>query len=621
MSDAPAITETSNAPVGALRTYARLLSYLGPLWAAFVVSLVGFMLYALTQSAFAALMQYLPAAFETTADGAVADAINRGIGGGTTRTLATWEQNLGLDKAENIRNFLPLALVLIVTLRGVGSYLGGYYITLVARHVVNRLRIDVFSHINRLPAAYLAERNSAELLALITFNIEQVASAASTAIKVIVREGLTVIVLLSYIFYLNWKLSLLFVVLAPLIGGIISLASRQFKKYSRRIQDSMGGITRVAAEAIRGFAVVRSFGGVEAENRRFAERSEYALRQDLKLARVNEISTPIIQWLTYSALAALFWFGLDPSLRGTMDAGQFLTYITAASLVAKPLRQLTNINASIQRGIAAAESVFAVLDETPEKEGGTEPAGELRGHYELRDLRYRYPGASADALQGLTVSLGAGQRIAIVGRSGSGKTTLVNLLSGLLPAPAGQILLDGHPLESLRLADLRRQIAVVSQRTTLFASTIAENIAYGELAGASHDEIWAALGKANARDFVERLPAGLDTVLREEGDDFSGGQRQRLALARAFLKNAPILVLDEATSAQDAESEALIQQALERIFEHRTALVIAHRLSTVENADLILVLDEGKLIEQGTHESLFAANGVYAQLYRQQLEG
>jgi len=621
LSDAPSTTETSNAPVSALRTYARLLSYLGPLWPAFVVSLVGFMLYALTQSAFAALMQYLPAAFETTTDGAVANAINHGMGSGTTRALATWEQNLGLDKAANIRNFLPLALVLIVTLRGVGSYLGGYYITLVARHVVNRLRIDVFSHINRLPAAYLAERNSAELLALITFNIEQVASAASTAIKVIVREGLTVIVLLSYIFYLNWKLSLLFVVLAPLIGGIISLASRQFKKYSRRIQDSMGGITRVAAEAIRGFAVVRSFGGVEAENRRFAERSDYALRQDLKLARVNEISTPIIQWLTYSALAALFWFGLDPSLRGTMDAGQFLTYITAASLVAKPLRQLTNINASIQRGIAAAESVFAVLDEPPEKEGGTEPAGDLRGHYELRDLRYRYPGASADALQGLTVSLGAGQRIAIVGRSGSGKTTLVNLLSGLLPAPAGQILLDGHPLESLRLADLRSQIAVVSQRTTLFASTIAENIAYGELAGASHDDIWTALDKANARDFVERLPAGLDTILREEGDDFSGGQRQRLALARAFLKNAPILVLDEATSAQDAESEALIQQALERIFERRTALVIAHRLSTVENADLILVLDEGKLIEQGTHESLFAANGVYAQLYRQQLDG
>lgn len=597
-------------PTSAIRTYGRLLAYLGPLWIAFTVSLIGFMLYALTQSAFAALMQYLPAAFET--------APGIGMGGETVSGLTQWEQRLGLDRPENIRNFLPLALVAIVTVRGIGSYLGGYYITFVARQVVNRLRIDVFAHINRLPAAYLAERNSAELLSLITFNIEQVSSAASTAIKVIVREGLTVLVLLAYIFYLNWKLSLLFIVLAPLIGGIISLASGYFKKYSRRIQHSIGGITRVAAEAIRGFPVVRSFGGADAENRRFSERSEYALRQDLKLARVNEISTPIIQWLTYAALAALFWFGLDPALRGSMDAGTFLTYITAASLVAKPLRQLTNVNAAIQRGIAAAESVFAVLDQEPERDTGVAVAGALAGAYELRNLSYRYPGSGDDALRGISATIAAGQRVAIVGRSGSGKTTLVNILSGLLPAPTGQILLDGQPLESLRLSEFRRQVAVVSQHTTLFASTIGENIAYGELAGASEDAIWAALDRANARSFVERLPAGLATVMREEGDDFSGGQRQRLALARAFLKDAPILVLDEATSAQDPESEALIQQALARILKDRTALMIAHRLSTVEQADQILVLDDGHLAEQGTHAELLAANGIYAQLQRQQ---
>lgn len=598
-----------------MRTYGRLLGYLGPLWGAFAISIVGFMIYALTQSAFAGLMQYIPGAFENV-PGA---SISLPMESEGARQLMAWEQRLGLDQPENIRHFLPLALVLIVTLRGVGSYLGGYYISFVARHVVNRLRVDVFSHINRLPAAYLAERNSAELLSLITFNIEQVSSASSNAIKVIVREGLTVIALLAYIFYLNWKLSLFFVVLAPLIGGIIRLASKQFKKYSRRIQQSMGGITRVAAEAIRGFPVVRSFGGAQAENQRFTERSEYALKQDLKLARVNEISTPIIQWLTYSALAALFWFGLDPALRGDMDAGQFLAYITAASLVSKPLRQLTNVNAAIQRGIAAAESIFEVLDQPPERDEGIELTTPPGGAYELRELTYRYPGAGDDALRSINLRIEAGESVAIVGRSGSGKTTLVNLLSGLLPAPPGQIFLDGAPLDTLRLSDLRRHVAMVSQRTTLFASTIAENIAYGELSGASRDAIRAALDKANARGFVERLPNNLDTQMREEGDDFSGGQRQRLALARAFLKDAPILVLDEATSAQDAESEALIQQALERICEGRTALIIAHRLSTVETADRIIVLDDGHLIEQGTHEELMNAGGVYAQLNRQQL--
>lgn len=605
MSQAPT-TAPAGKPQSSLRTYLRLLAYLGPLWVAFAISLVGFMLYALSQSAFAGLMQYVPSAF----DSGPMDS---------TRVLADWEASLGLDRPENIRNFLPLALVAIVTVRGVGSYLGGYYITFVARHVINRLRLDVFAHINRLPAAYLAERNSAELLSLITFNIEQVASAASNAIKVMVREGLTVVVLLAYLFYLNWKLSLLFVVLTPMIGGIINLASRQFKKYSRRIQDSMGGITRVASEAIRGFAVVRGFGGAESENRRFSERSNYALQQDLKLARVNEVSTPIIQWLTYSAIAALFWFGLDPSLRGSMDAGQFLTYITAASLVAKPLRQLTNINAGIQRGIAAAESVFEVLDQVPERDAGEDPPGRLRGSYELKGLTFRYPGADSDALKDINLHIEPGTRVAIVGRSGSGKTTLVNLLSGLLPAPPGQVFIDGLPLDQLRLSALRRQVAVVSQQTTLFAATVAENIAYGELSGASEAEIWEALEQANAREFVERLPGGLSTLLREAGEDFSGGQRQRLALARAFLKDAPILILDEATSAQDAESEALIEQALARIFVGRTVLVIAHRLSTVEQADHILVLDDGKLAEQGTHATLLNQGGIYARLYQQQL--
>ena len=439
-----------------LATYARLLGYARALWPAFLVSMLGFVLYAVTQSTFAALMQYLPAAFD---DEAVAV-----LGAKAPTALSDWEANLGLDKPEVVRNFLPLALIAIVTLRGIGSYFGSYYITYVARRIVNQLRVDVFAHINRLPAAYLAQRNSAELLSLITFNIEQVAAAASTAIKVMVREGFTVTALLAYIFYLNWKLSLFFLVLAPVIGGIISIASTQFKKYSRRIQDSMGNITHVAAEAIRGFPVVRSFGGIESENARFTKRSEYALRQDLKLARVDEISTPIVQWLSYVVLAGLFWFGLDPSLRGDMNAGQFLTYITAASLVAKPLRQLTQVNAHIQRGIAAAESVFDVLDQPVESRKGGQLRTPVRGAYELRDLSFRYPGSDSDALTGLNFSIGAGETLALVGRSGSGKSTLAKLLAALLPAPPGQLFIDGQPMESLQLAALRRQIAYVSQK-------------------------------------------------------------------------------------------------------------------------------------------------------------
>jgi len=611
------VSQTNSAKIsgrqqaaGSFATYLRLLAYVRPLWAAFLVSMLGFAIYAVSQSAFAGLMQYLPAAF--------GDAATSRLPLPAPADLGPWELRFGLDTAEGVRRFLPLALVAIVTLRGLGSYLGSYYITYVARRVVNELRLEVFAQINRLPVAYLAERNSAELLSLINFNIEQVAAAASTAIKVIVREGLTVIALLAYIFYLNWRLSLLFLVLAPLIGAIIAVASRQFKKYSRRIQESMGDITRVAAEAIRGFAVVRGYGGEKAENARFRERSEYALRQDLKLARVDEISTPIIQWLTYSALAALFWFGLDPAFRGTMDAGEFLAYITAASLVAKPLRQLTQVNVRIQRGVAAAESIFAVLDEPPERATGVAPPQPLRGRYRLRELHFRYPGSDEDALVDINLDIAAGETLALVGRSGSGKTTLANLLAGLLPSEGSSLCIDEVPVSSMNLAALRRQIAYVSQHTTLFAASVRDNIAYGDLAGASDADVEAALDAANALAFVKALPAGLDTILREGGEDFSGGQRQRLALARAFLKDAPILILDEATSAQDAESEGLIQQALERILTGRTAVLIAHRLSTVEGADRIAVLDAGRIVELGAPGELLARKGLYAQLRRQQ---
>lgn len=593
----------SNATSG-WRTYRRLLVYVKAVWPAFLLSLLGFMIYALTQSAFAGLMQYLPNAFSSMPS--------------DRADLAAWEIALNLDTPEGIRIFLPTALLLIVSLRGIGSYLGGYYITFVARNVVNQLRVDLFRHINCMPGSFFSQNNSSQLVSIITYNVEQVTSAASNAIKVVVREGLTVVALLAYIFYLNWKLSLLFLVVAPLIALIIGFASSQFKKYSRRIQTSMGGITQVTTEAIRGFPIVRSFGGVDYENARFRDRSGYALKQDLKLARVNEISTPVIQFLTFAAIAALFWLGLDPELRGGMNAGEFLTYITAASLVAKPLRQLSNINAGIQRGIAASESIFAILDQPVEQNRGTRTLAAPKGRIECRHLTFRYQPQDALVLQDINLTIEPGETVALVGRSGAGKSTLASLIAGFAPPPAGCIFIDGIALEDIRLESLRRHVAVVNQHTVLFEASIADNIAYGELRGASDEAIQRAAGDAHANEFIAQLPDGMATQVNEDANDLSGGQRQRLALARAFLKDARILVLDEATSALDAHSEKLIQQALARITEDRTTLIIAHRLSTVEHADRIVVMEGGRIVETGSHAELIASNGAYADLYRQQ---
>lgn len=598
---------SDNPSASGWRTYSRLLVYVKSYWLAFVLSIVGFVLYALTQSAFAGLMQYLPGAFNTMASDSV-------------QPLRAWEQFFNLGSPEGIRLFLPLALIAIVTLRGVGSYLGGYYITLVARNVIHRLRQDLFAHINTLPGAFFDQHNSSHIVSTITFNVEQVTSAASNAIKTIIREGLTVVALLSYVFYLNWKLSLVFLLVGPPIGFIISLASRQFKKYSHRIQDSMGGITQVSSEAIKGYPVVRVFGGTDYEQQRFDAQSEQTRKQNMKLARVNEIATPFIQMLTFSAIALLFWFGLDPALKGSMDAGAFLAYITAASLVAKPLRQLTNVNAGIQRGIAAAESIFAILDQASEPDSGKRPLQRARGEIEYRHLNFSYAGAQQNVLRDICLHIKPGQSVALVGKSGSGKTTLASLLSRFQQSPPGSLLIDGHPIEDYKLADLRANIAVVTQQTVLFQDSIANNIAYGELRGASMEAIEQAARSAYAMEFIERLPDGLNTQVGEDGADLSGGQRQRLALARAFLKQAPILILDEATSALDGASEHYVQQALQTLTEHCTTLLIAHRLSTIEQADIIVVMDEGHIVERGDHQTLLAKGGAYARLYHSQFE-
>ena len=519
--------------------------------------------------------------------------------------------------ADTLRFALPAAVVVIVALRGMGSYLGNYYITLVAESVIKRLREDLFGRMLVLPGAFYNHNSSGHLISLITFNVEQVAGAATRAIKVLIREGLTVVALFSYLFWKNWKLSLVFLVAAPLIGLVVSYTTKLFRKYSRRIQNSMGGVTHVTNEAVKGFQVVKAYGGTEYESERFQQAGAYNLKQRLKLARVKEISTPVVQVITFAALAFVFWLGLSPELRGSMDVGDFMGYIAAASLIAKPLRQLTEVNSTIQKGIAAAQSIFSVMDEMPESDVGKQALSRARGQIEFRNVGFCYEADKA-VLQGINLSIKPGETVALVGRSGSGKSTLASLLPRFNDDFSGDILLDGQPLQDYRLTDLRKQVALVDQQVVLFEDTVARNIAYGDLASASAAEISEAARVAHAIEFIDQLVDGMDTVIGEDGVLLSGGQRQRLALARAILKDAPILILDEATSALDTESERFIQEALDVVMKNRTTLVIAHRLSTIEKADLIVVMDQGRIVETGNHNQLLAKGGAYANLHRMQ---
>lgn len=583
--------------------YRRLLIYVKRYWPAFAVSIFGFILHGASQAGFAALMQFLPDAFDGD-ELLIQD----------NKLLSFLFEMFG---TLSYQYFLPLAVIFIVAIRGLGSYFGGFYITLVARNVINNLRQDVFNHILILPGRFYSETASGHLLSLLTYNVEQVTGAATDALKIILRDGLTVIVLLGYIFYLNWKLSLVFFLVAPFIGIIVSYTSRLFRRYSKRIQDSVGGVTHVASEAIKGFQIVRAFGGLNYERNRFKSASENNLKQSLKMAHANEISTPIIQLLMFSAIALLFYFGLSPELKGEMDAGQFLAYITAASLIAKPLRQLTSVNSKIQKGIAAAQSIFNVVDTKAEVDKGNLSLPRAKGLIEFRNLKFAYE-PNSPVLMDINLTIKAGETVALVGRSGSGKSTLVNLLPRFNQVPNNSIFLDGHPIEDYTLTELRKNIAIVNQQVVLFQDTIAHNIAYGDLADASMQDITNAASAAHAMEFISELKEQMNTQVGEDGIKLSGGQRQRLSLARAILKDAPILILDEATSALDTESERYIQEALSTLVKGRTTLIIAHRLSTIERADRIVVMDNGRIIEVGSHQELLSLDGAYAQLHRLQ---
>jgi subfamily B ATP-binding cassette protein MsbA len=563
--------------------YRRLLAYLKPLKFFFALSVIGNFIYAGASAAMVQALEFVIKTVEApTAEG---------------------------------RIMLPALILGLFAMRGVGGFLGGYYIAYVGRNIVHQMRLAIFDSYLKLPTSFFDTNSSGHLISRITYNVEQVSSAVTDAITVTVREGLTVIFLLGVMLHSNWKLTLIFLSLGPLIGFVISYVSKRFRKLSKRIMASVGDVTHVTSEVVTGYKVVRIFGGEKYEQERFLESSNYNLVQSLKMEFTKMISTPVIQLLVALSVSILIWLALAPDVRGDMTAASFVVIITAASTMAKPIRQLTQINEKIQRGLAASRDLFTIMDAEPEQDTGSKQLANVKGRIEFKDVRFRYPTSEQDVLKRFNLTIEPGQTVALVGRSGSGKSTVANLLPRFYEPTSGTIELDGVPLNEYTLRSLRDQIALVTQHVTLFNDTIANNIAYGNLKGAPESQLQSVATKANALSFIEDKDAGFNTEIGDNGVSLSGGQRQRLAIARALLKDAPLLILDEATSALDNESEKVIQKELDELMVGRTTLVIAHRLSTIEEADVIVVMDEGYIVEQGSHAELLAKDGEYAKLY------
>lgn len=571
-----------------LQVYRRLLGYAQPYIGTFLIGVAGMALFASTD----ALLAYLVKIF---------------LGGAF------------IERDPRIIWIVPLGAIGLFFLRGVGDYVSTYFPASVGRQIIKALRGELFAKYLHLPVAAFDATSSAGMLSRLTYDIEQVAEATTNAVTVLIRDTLTIIGLLGYLFWLNWQLAAFALLLAPLISWLIRRINSSFRRYSTRIQNSMADVTRVAKEALDGQRIVRVFNAQQQQMRAFETANELNRHSNMRLVGARAMSNPVVQFVAAIGLAGVLYFAISQVQARAMRVDDFMSFLTALLLVTAPLRRLVNVFGPLQQGIAAGASVFAVLDMPDEDRGGSHTVARARGDIEYRDVSFTYRADKGQVLRGIDFAVAAGRTLAIVGRSGSGKSTLVALLPRFYDPDAGSVRLDGVDLREYALENLRDQVAVVSQDVVLFNGSIRENIAFGHEA-ATAARIEAAAEAAYVMDFARELPQGLDTLVGDRGALLSGGQRQRISIARAILKDSPVLVLDEATSALDTESERHIQAALARLQSGRTTLVIAHRLSTVEQADEIIVMDEGAIVERGTHAALLARDGVYAQLHRMQFK-